>query len=183
MLVQCRLQIHTIIHHSLSFWNVCWIYITLCCIFVGFYRLLSWKLVTGLQNVSESSIQYANDNADLLASVNSKCLDFTLILELSIYSTGILVRSWLFCNNTFHVRYVLGAWLEFVGRFEQKHSISVHWGWTDIESSLFKPPQKLTEHGKYCCKQPTPNQKLIWIIDWLYCLPQVLPIWAAMFQV
>jgi hypothetical protein len=81
----------------------------LCCVFVVFCRLLSWKLVTGLQNVSESSIQYANDNADLLASVNNECLDFTLILDLSFYSTEVLVRNSLFCNNTFHVRHVLGV--------------------------------------------------------------------------
>ena len=65
--------------------------------------------MTGLQNVSESSIQYANDNADLLASVNNEYLDFKLILFLSFCSTEVLVRSSLFCNNTFHVRHVLGA--------------------------------------------------------------------------
>lgn len=53
-----------------------YIYITLC---VVVCRLLSWKLVTGLLNVPESSMQYANDNADLLASVSNECLDFTLI--------------------------------------------------------------------------------------------------------
>ena len=92
MLVQCRLQIYTYYIFLKCLLDI-YICIPLSCVFVVFCRLLSWKLVTGLQNVSESSIQYANDNADLLASVSNECLDFTLMLRVILYSTGVLVRS------------------------------------------------------------------------------------------
>ena len=57
-------------------------------------RILSWQLSQGIQSIPESSLQYANDNALLLAKVlmaNQQChlifIIFSLFVDYSYINT------------------------------------------------------------------------------------------------